>query len=294
MNRLLTILLFMVVGALFLGSCANKEINPLSLKILETDKQEATFPPSQEELAIEPRLLLSLILYKDNTVTDDRLNQILSFVHQEFEKHGNFTTIPRNQIEALLANEENRRFQLSNVADAIQLGKSMDAAFVAQLQITIPESKIKEGVDTFKANINLTMFRTDSSQVILRKDIQFNTEKYKESSQILKKAVQENFSLRGYILETRGGQQVAKISLGRSMGIQLNREFQVRERIVETTLVEGATRKSVSFHPTALAVVKVIKIMENESWVEINLKDRSKIKKGQVVFSLPDNDNIFL
>ncbi len=71
------------------------------------------------------------------------------------------------------------------------------------------------------------------------------------------------------------------------------REFMIRERIVKNEIVMGMSRKNVSFSPLALAIVKVINVMEDESWISINERDRVKVKKGQVLFSQPEKSNIF-
>jgi len=273
---------------ILIGGCAGKQINPLSLPITGSDRVQTAFPPTGDELIIRTQLLLPLVVYKDQTTTDQRLMQILEFVHQGFEQNANIAAIPQQEVENLLSKEENRRFQATNVADAIQLGMSLKAQFVSQMQITIIESKVVKGVDQFKANINLTIFTTGSGQVVFQKDFGLDTQKFEKSENELKLLVQRSFPIRGYILETRGGHQVAKISLGRSMGIKLNREFHIRERNVKTEIVSGVTRKVVSFPTAALATAKVIKIMENESWILIEKSDRAKIKLGQVVFTLPE------
>ena len=129
--------------------------------------------------------------------------------------------------------------------------------------------------------------------MVFQQNIGFDSQKPEKSGTELKLLVQKFFPLRGFILETRGGHQVAKISLGRSLGVKLNREFHIRERSVENKIVSGVVRKVISFSPIALATGKVIRVMENESWIAIDKKDRIKIKSGQVVFSLPEKKSSF-
>ncbi|MCP4753439.1 MAG: hypothetical protein GY866_21325 [Proteobacteria bacterium] len=291
--RNLSILIAVAIVFVFIG-CAAKPIDPLSLPVQASDNDEVEFPPAPDELINRPNLLLSLVVFKDQTVTDQRLDQILSFLHQEFEQHGNFETIPRKQVDLLLSNEENRRFQPGNVADAIQLGISLKATFVGQLQVTVLESKLVDNVDQYKSNINTTIFTTSSGQVVFKQDIAFDSREQEESSERLKELVQTYFQLRGFILETRGGHRVARISLGRSSGIKQDREFEIRNRQVKSEMIDGMMRKIVSFSPLSLAKVKVIKVMENDSWVVVEKNDQAKIKKGQVVFSLPESSNPFL
>ena len=289
----LIILLSILFALITLGSCTPQYVDPLTLDITEIDKEEAPFPPTSDELSVSPYLLLSLTTFKDPTVTDSRMNTVIRFIHKSFEQHANFSAIPMKKVDELLKTEENRRFQASNVADAIQLGKSLDAAFVGQFQIMIGESKVIKSIDHYVANVNLTIFTTDSGQVVFKKDIAFDTQDPEASERDLKKLVQEYFPLRAFILETRGDRQYGKISIGRSLGVKIGREFMIRERIVKSEIVMGMSRKTVSFSPLALAIVKVINVMEDESWIFITERDRDKVMKGQVLFSQPEKTNIF-
>ncbi len=219
------VLLLLLVALLAFPACVQKQVDPMSLQILESDLEESEHPPTPDELAVTPHLLLPLIVYKDETATDVRLNRVMKFIRRNFQEHGNFSSIRQEKVAELLALEENKLFQPSNVADAIHLGKSLNASFVAQFQIFIVESKTIENIDHFISKANLTIFTTDSGQVVFKKDLTFNTQEIEDSEKNLKKLVQENFPLRGFILETRGGKQYAKISLGRPLGIKNGRRF---------------------------------------------------------------------
>jgi len=274
-------------ASILLSGCAQKRINPLTLPILQSDSIEARFPPSKEELILRPYILLPLITYKDQTVTESRLNDVLHFIHSSLEENGNFSVMTRDQTKHLLAKEENRHFQPGNIADAIQLGASINVDFVSQMQITIIESKMVKNIDHIKANVNLTLFTTGSGQVIIKHDALYDSQNLERSDEALRQLVQTNFPIRGFILETRGGHQVAKISLGRSAGIKLGRQILIRERQVNSQIVNGVSRKTITFKAAALAKTKVIQVLENESWVAVNKGDQHKIKKGQVIFTLP-------
>ena len=284
----------LLLAGLLLPACVPQQVDPMSLPIMKNDLEEAENPPTAEELAVTPHLLLPFLVYKDDATTKLRLEAVMKFIQNAFRDYGNFLSVPQKKVAELLALEENKLFQSSNVADAIHLGKSLKASFVAQFQVFISESETIENIDTFKSKTNLTIFTTDSGQVVFKQDIVFDTQKIEQSEKTLRKVIQENFPLRGFILETRGGKQYAKISLGRSMGIKQGRRFQVRDRIVKKEILLGVARKTVSFAPLALATVSVVQVMEDEAWVEIDKNDRDKIKKGQVVFSLVEKNNIYL
>ncbi|MBU2513015.1 hypothetical protein KJ966_16875 [bacterium] len=275
------------------GSCSPKYVDPMTLEITDIDLEEAEYPPTQNELMIRPYVMLSLVVFKDETVTKVRLNNIQDFVHRSFRNHGNFAPIPRDEVNILLASEENKRFQPSNVADAIQLGQTLNASFVAQYRVMITESQIIKNIDHYKASINLTIITTDSGQVRFQKDLVYDSQDPEQSEQDLKKLIQQDFPLQGYILETRGGRQYAKISIGRSLGIRLDRKFQVRERIVNNEIVLGSARRTVSFSPLALATVTTVKVMEDAAWVRIEKNDQAKVKKGQMVLALPETTGLF-
>jgi hypothetical protein len=278
---------------LVFSSCTPKHVDPLTLGITGRDQQQSQFPPTVEELSASPYLLLSLITFKDATVTETRLSAIMTFVHRSFETNANFSAIPMKKVDELLASEANRRFMASNVADAIQLGTTLGADFVGQVQIMVGESQVVKSIDHFVANVNLTIFTTDSGQVIFKKDFAYDSQDPEGSEADLKKLVQQYFPLRAYILETRGDRQYAKISIGRSLGIKTGREFLVRQRTVKNDIVMGLSRRSVSYSPLALASVKVMEVMEDESWVFIGKRDRDKVMKGQTVFAKPEVLSLF-
>jgi hypothetical protein len=258
------------------------------IPIFEADKLEAQFPPSNDELVLRPNILLPLLVFKGQTVTEERLKEINHFINSSFKQHGNFSIISKNQTDTLLGKDENKHFQPSNIADAIQLGSSVNADFVSQMQVTIIESKMVDNVDRFKANINFAVFRTDSGQVVVQEDIHYDSQRYDRSNKNLKQLIQTYFQIRGYILETRGNHQVAKISLGRSVGIELGRKIQIRERTVKTQIINDVSHSIISFDVNALTETEVIRVMEDDSWVLVNKKDQSKIKTGQVVFTMPE------
>ncbi|MCP4297325.1 MAG: hypothetical protein GY786_17115 [Proteobacteria bacterium] len=277
-----------MIFSVLLNSCNQVEIDPLKLTILPVDRETASFPPSKEELMVQPRVLFPLIVYRGETVTTPRFQKAYQFFQESFEKYGDFTFIPLATVQELLDKEENKHFQASNVADAIELANGQNASFVVQIGIDILEAKRVKAIDHFKINIDAGVITTSTGQVIFKNNILVDTLKPEESEAAIKKQVQEHFPVKGYILETRGGHQVAKISIGRSRGIRMGRELLVRDRIVKTVMVNGMVRKTVTFSPQAVANVKVIKVHEDESWISIDEELRKGIKLGQVVFTEPE------
>ncbi len=282
------VIMLILAGVFLLSGCATKKINPLSLPVQKSDYLEARFPPNVDELVLRPYILLPLVTVKDQTVTKARLDDIRHFIHSSLENNGNFSVITTDQTNAIMAKEENRHFQPANIADAIQLGASVNANFVSQMEITIVESKMVKNIDFFKANVNLTIFTTDSGQVVIKQDVTYDSEDIEQSDEALRKLIQTYFPIRGYILETRGGHQVAKISLGRSTGIRLGRKIQIRERNVHSEIVNGVSRRNVTFGTVALTTAEVVRVQEDDSWIQINKGDQHKIKKGQVIFTTPE------
>jgi hypothetical protein len=282
-----------IILLVWLGGCAPQRIDPMQLPVQPEDSVQTTHPPSTAELTRKARVLLPLVVYRDETVTGKRLQAVLEFIHKTFEAHGDFAVIPQKDVETLLADPANRQYQTANVSDAIQLGRSLKADFVSQMQITITESKVEKGIDRFSANVNLTVFTTDSGQVVVRQDIGYHSHKLSESEKQLRALVQQYFPLRGFILETRGGRQVAKLSVGRSLGVTLGREFQVRERTIKTEYVDGVAVQTIAYAPPVIAIIKVFLLGEEDCWAQVKEADRSKIQVGQSVFSLPERTGIF-
>ena len=286
--KIQTVIISIVFIAFLISGCAPKKLNPLTLPIEKADLQEAQFPPTEDELVLRPYILLPLITATGPTVTKARLDDLRHFIHSSLESHGNFSVISAQHTAALLNKEENRHFQAGNIADAIQLGTSLNANFVSQMEMTIIESKMVDSVDHFKANVNLTIFTTDSGQVVIKRDIVYDSQELEDSEAKLRQLVQTYFPIRGYILETRGGHQVAKISLGRNAGIKLGRKIQVRERSVKSEIVNGVSRRTVTFGAAALTMAEVTRVQENDSWIQINKGDQHKIRIGQVIFTVAE------
>ena len=70
--------------------------------------------------------------------------------------------------------------------------------------------------------------------------------------------------------------------------VMSNRKIQVRERNVSDQIINGVSRRTVTFETAALTTAEVIRVGENDAWIQIEKGDQHKIKKGQVVFTLPE------
>ena len=287
--------LFLLIYLGFLSlliSCSTEKIDPLSLKISPQDIEKAELAPAPSELVIQKRLLLPLIVSIDEELKTKNRFEILQTIHDQFRKHGLFSVITQEQINHLRSQEGYNKFKLNNVADIIQLAKKVDAHFVSQMEIVL-DSEQPDLSDHYQAKIDLAVFTADTGKIVFRENILFDNQNPKNSIQRLKNLVQKFFPLRGYILKTRGNKQAAKISIGSSLGIKLDREFLIREKIKIRSTINGVEQTTFSFTPLAVARARVIKVMENESWLSIDEKDRSKIKIGQIAFSEPEKVSFF-
>lgn len=271
----------LLAGVLFLlGACSSQNVDPQSYKISSEDHEKAKLAPTPLELVIQKRLLLPLIVSKGDGVTDMKQFIFLREIHEQFRKHGLFSVITQEQIENLRKLEAYRDFNLDNVANIIQMAKRVNAHFVSQMRF-------------LGETVNLVVFTADSGKMVFKESIHFDSENPKKSVLKLRELVQTFFPLRGFILETRGNKTVVKISVGSSLGVQMDREFLIREKINVITLTKGVETIAPSFTPLALAKARVIKVNENESWLYIEPGDREKIKIGQVAFSEPEEVSFF-
>ena len=292
-SKLSTLIIQIGVILLLVSNCAEKPINLDLLQVLPEDKITDEFPPTAQELIPKVYQVMTLVSTKDATVTDTREEALTSFIKTGFVKYSHVRPIDEKELKNKLSDKAYSGFQADNVAEAIQLGKELKARYVAQLQLTILESKMENSVDRYKATIDFNVFTTDAGQSRLNEKIEYNSADLKKATSQLKNIIQTHFSVMGYIIETKGGHQVAKISVGRNAGIKLNREFLIRSRKVESKEMDGFVRKTVTFAKMSIAVGKVIKVMENESWISIPKADLDKIKIGQVVFSQPEKGKWF-
>ncbi|MBT4289465.1 MAG: hypothetical protein HOD92_19230 [Deltaproteobacteria bacterium] len=292
-SKLSLFLIQIGILVLLITNCTEKQVNPDLLQVLPEDKASSEFPPSPEELIPMVYQVLTLVSGKDATVTAMREEALVSFIKTGFTKYSHVKNISESELKNKLADKAFHGFQPDNVAEAIQLGKALKSRYVSQLVLAVLESKIVESVDRFKATIDFNVFTTDAGQNRLNEKIEYNSADLKKADSQLKTIIQTHFPLMGYILETKGGHQVAKISIGRNVGVKLDREFLIKSRKVESTIMDGFIRKTTTFSKMSVAVGKIIKVMENESWISIPKADRDKIKLGQVVFSQPEKGKWF-
>ena len=286
MRSLLKFNITILMLVLFTSSCAEKKIDPYALQIMPEDQVTSAFPPSKEELVPILKQIIVLVASKNETVSQSRLDRLTDFIRSGIHNYSNIKSVPQHELDNSFKEKEFHAFQPDNVSEAIRLGEKLNAKFAGQLQLTIKEAKMEKGIDRFVANINFATFTTDDGKMMFKKDIEYDASSPQKSAKRLKELIQKHFPIKAFILETRGNHQVAKISAGRSLGNNLGRQFNIRERTVEYTITTGIVRKSISYSQKIIAQVEVFKIMENEAWVFIQEKDRAKIKLRQVLFSL--------
>ncbi|MDT8445319.1 MAG: hypothetical protein RRB13_00315 [bacterium] len=272
---------------LLLAACAPQKVEPTKLPLTAIDEQKTAFPPEENELLQKPRLYVNLITHKHPTVTQAREEAILGFTADSLSRYAAFAPIEQRRVENLLSQSDYRGFRAESAAQAIELGKALGAQFVMQTELSIASSKLEKGVDRFKAIVGLTVFKVDSGQVVFKENLNYDSSEPAESRQEVKPVIQRAFPLMGFVLQTRGDRQVAKISLGSSLGLQVGRKVQIRKRKIERDLVQGLNTGVISYSE-ALATAEVIQVQANDAWVELDPRDRDKIHQGDVVYTLPE------
>ncbi|MGK0288714.1 MAG: hypothetical protein ACI86H_000133 [bacterium] len=272
---------FMLVG------CRPK-IVPSQLPITVIDKQKVKFYPAKRDFIPKKHSMVLLVISKSAGVSKDRLTVIQDAIRSTFEKNAYIKIIPSKKIDLLIKSDKYKNFEKKSVSDGIQLGSDLNATLVAQQDIVILESKLQNGKDIYRAKISLTVFTTGSRQIIFKKDIFIESDDIADSKIDLKKLVQLYFPLRAFVIESRGKREIAKITIGRNLGVEVGRKFLLRTRIVKESLGTLGASKSVSYSRDIVARVEVIEVLENESWVYIAEGDRAKIKLGLAAFSMPE------
>ena len=272
----------------FLVGCSVPSVDPLQLKIGPLDQETTRFPPQSHELIHQPRMMVELLTHEGMTVTGNRQSELLEFVHHSLSTFGGFSYVPQMDVKAQLETTEFLGFHPTSVVQALRLGQQLNANFVAQVELEITESKLVDGIDRYKANIGLTVFTVNTGQLIFKETLVYNSAKAAKSSQKTKRAIQSAFPLKGFIVETRGEREVAKITLGSSSGMKVGRKVQVRSRVVEHSLIRGVNQERIQYSAEVLATGEVIQVSENEAWIWLPKNDRKKIKNGDLVFTLPE------
>lgn len=273
-----------------LTACSQVKVEPDLLISSSADQLETKFPPTKDDLTYRKRYILPLLIEGDEMISNSRKKEVLSFLSQAFLKMGDIYTIAEQDVITRLTQENFQGFQAANIPEALLLGQELQANYLSQIRIAPKKQKNK---NSFKAGIDLSVFSVGSGQLAFREIIPYDAKSTKRGKKALKKLIQSYFPIKGFILETRGDHQVAKISVGRSAGVKLKRTFLIHERKVKSELVQGIMRKTNSFSDAPVASGKVIQVMENESWILIKKKERPNVLKGQVVFAKPEKSGMF-
>jgi len=281
----------LILSLALLFGCAGPQVKPLSLPVELVDQQTTQFPPSPQEIIHHPRLLAEVIAQLGSTVTGPRKSEVLTFIHQSMEGLGDFSYIPTLDIQAQLKAPEFLGFAPHSVVDTLKLGRALNSEFVSQVDIQIVESRLKEGEDQFKAQIQLALFSVSTGQLIFKENILYDSAAPARSKRKFKHLIQSNFPLKGFIIETRGAREVAKITLGSTLGLNIGRKVSIRSREVKHQLIRGVDKTLVSYSAESLATGEVIQVSTNDAWIWIPKAKRSQFKTGDLVFTLPETSH---
>lgn len=271
-------------------SCAQTKVEPDLLLTTANDRMETQFPPSPEDLTYRKQYILPLMIEVDEQVSILQRVEIENFISDSFLKIGDIYSVDKEEVQTTLEKEKFQGFQSANIPDALLLGRDLSAGFLSQIRVRALK---KNDPKHFKGEVDLSVFSVGTGQLAFREVIPYASKSTKRAKVALKKLIQSYFPIKGFILETRGDRQVAKISVGRSTGVALDRIFLIHERSVQSEIVKGTVRKTNSFSTSPVASGRVIQVMENESWILMGKKDRLNVLKGQVVFAKPEKQGMF-
>ena len=281
-------LLFFCAG---LVACSGPTVDPLSLPLNPPDLETAQFPPSESELVHRPRMLLTLVASAKEDLSPAQTGESLAFLAESLAKYGDFAPIPESKVKALLAREDQRGFRPESIAMALNLGSLLGAEFVAQVELSL--APVKRSDAPYKTQGKITLFHQASGRMVFLEPWVYDSADPTESRTRLKPKIQAAFPLRGFVLETRGDRRVAKISLGASLDLKVGQKVSFRSRIVETSLQNGLNSQLITYSPQVQCQGEVILVTANHAWVLIKPKDQEKLKKGDVVFTEPENSGSF-
>ena len=277
---------FLLLVTAGLVACSSPNIDPLSLPVNPPDLETSLFPPSESELVHRPRMLLTLVAAQEG-LSEAQAQETLAFLAESFGKYGDFAPIPEPKVRALLAKEDQKGFRPESIAMALNLGSQLGAEYVAQVELSLAPSKKEQA--PFKAKGKITLFHQSSGRMVFLEPLDYDSANPSESRRALKPKVQAAFPLRGFVLETRGDRKVAKVSLGASLDLKVGQKVSFRSRTVENTLQNGLNSQVITYSPQVLCQGEVILVTANHAWVLIKPKDQEKLKKGDVVFTEPEN-----
>ena len=278
-------------GLLLLSSCTANRPDPSHFRKMVGDEQVADFPPSPAEFTFSQGLSLSLFTSTDPNLQQDQINFIQPNITGVLESQARLISIDANKLAVILQREKWTDFDRNNLHQSLNLAQDLGAKYLTQIKLTPePLDPKEETRNFFQGTAAIEIRHAQSGNLILKTSLELNANQLEPNPMPLSAQLQESFPLKGFVLETVGDRTLAKISLGAGHGVELGRSVTLHKRRVEQ---QGNALKEVII-PLPVAQGEVIHLLENEAWILIDEKSRTKVSTGlraivrpQSRFSLP-------
>jgi len=255
----------------------------VTLEVTPLDLEQASFPPSLDDLAYRPQLMAMLIEGKDpNKQLAPEDLALLAFFGDQLAAEAGLVQIPRTKIKAVLKDQKWRRMRPESIAEALELAKYLGAHFVGQLKVVPIKGK------TPKAKAWIKVIKVDSEQLVYSDSLVVNGQQPGDAVESIRPKLQAHFPRIGWISETRGKRQMALVSLGPADGVKRGRKVVFRSRRITRGLEKGVNTGHIEYSDV-LAKGVVVSGGPEGSWVAVDKAGRNNIRKGDLVFTSARN-----
>ncbi|MBL0691548.1 MAG: hypothetical protein JJV97_04385 [SAR324 cluster bacterium] len=278
------------IGSIFIfgiSSC-QKSLDFASLKVEESDLLLSSTPLNNEEMLFKhDSLILYVLPTKIASLAEinwlkERFNLVFSF---------------RGQTPLILAKQNNNNKGLNTIfkRDSYPLKinsfayksylKNNDYALfikiLARNTSLLNKKSAKFDVVVFAYNKKGELINEGNINTI---SIRNNDSSLGYARNRLNKFIETYFPIKGLVIQVRGGQKAAKISVGRSAGTIANQKFALYDRDKISLKEFSVLRNNHLNFKSNKQIIELVAVEEDESWFYIT---QPPIKIGDIVISIP-------
>lgn len=272
-------LLTAFVGMIFLGGCQSVAPKPMAHPQTQEDLVRYQPSPHPEELIAYSKPIL--LFLQSNLEQTDFAPQLQEGFYRILEERAGFQRIPAKRYAYRRNLPELAGLNPLQLSHQLKLAEAMEADYLARMEIGPNES---EDQSNYQGSLKVEIIETKTGEALFVESLTLKNPGHESALRAFAPKIEKAFPLKGYLLQTRANKRFAKISLGRSRGIALGREFTLHKRTLEPI---GQERQKERIHPIEVSRGRVVLLKEYESWLELEEETRAKALEGMPVLSRP-------
>lgn len=276
-------LVFVFISIILFYGCS-KDVPSLSqAKIFSEDEKETPFPPESKDLFLVRNSIAIFSIVKDPALSDYHKNFAVNFTQALWDEVGHVQIIPEYRVKNALNHHEFVNFDSQKMDDILKLGRFLKVTFMASIDVSAVE---EETEGDWACKVKSLVYSVSNSKSVFDESYIWKISDSISLWNQLKPKVQTAFPLNGFILETRNHHTWAKINLGKRHNLKIGRKIKIFRRKLQKLKSNGKSTDRIEYNPIGTMTITYLK--ERESWGLVDPNDRSKILKGDAVFTMAE------